>query len=66
MLRGTTHVDFSFAYDRYAIFLLHRFASCERDAEVGEHSALRREMEIVCDESHSPNRGVLHDVMAHC
>ena len=62
---NTTHVDFGFAHYRDAIFVLHRFTSRERDAEVCENGALRRRKEIVCDKSHSLDRGVRGKMVAH-
>ena len=60
-----THVDLGFAHYRYAIFVLHRFASREWDAEVREYDSLWRRKEIVCDESHSFDGGVHSKVVAH-
>jgi len=64
-LRGTTHIDFGFAYDGYAILIPHVFASCERDAEMCEHRAFRRRKEIVCKKSNGFNGGVSRKVVAH-
>jgi hypothetical protein len=65
-LRDKTHVDFSFAHNRYAIFILHSFSSCERDAEISEHGTLRWREQIVRDKSHSSDRGMLRKVTAYC
>ena len=62
---NTTHVDFGFAYYRYAIFVLYWFTSHEWDTEVRENGALRWRKEIVCDEFHSLDGGVRSDVVAH-
>jgi hypothetical protein len=61
----TTHIDFGFAYDGYAIFFLHGFASCERDAKMCEHRALRRRKEIIREKSNGFDGGVGRNVMAH-
>lgn len=60
----TTHVDFGFAYDGYVIFVLHGSASCERDAKMSEHRALRRRKEIIRDKSYGFDGGVSHEVVA--
>jgi hypothetical protein len=65
VLGGTTHVDFGFAYDGHAIFVLHRFASCEWDAEMREHYTLRRRKEIIRDKSNGFDGGVSGNVMAN-
>jgi hypothetical protein len=64
-LRATTHVDFGFAYDRHAIFVLHAFARRERDTKMCEHCTLRRRKKAICDESNGFDRSVGHEVMAY-
>ena len=65
-LKGaTTHVDFGFAYDGYAIFIFRGFSSCERDAKMCEHRALRRRKEKIRDESYGFDGGVSREVVAH-
>ena len=63
--RGTTHVNFGFAYDGYAILIPHFFASCERDVEMCEHRALRWRKEMICDKSNGFNGSVSRQVVAH-
>jgi hypothetical protein len=62
---GPTHVDFGFAYDGYAIFVLHGFASCERDIKMCEYRALRRQSERNHDKSNGFDGGVSHEVVAY-
>ena len=64
-LRATTHVDFGFAYERHAIFVLHAFARCERDTKMREHRTLRLQKKASYDKSNGFDRSVSHQVMAY-
>lgn len=64
-ISGTTHVDFGFAYDRHAIVVLYRFASCKWDTKMREHGTLRRREKIIRDETNGFDRGVSGKVMTH-
>lgn len=64
-LRSATHVNFGFAYDSHAIFVIHYFSSCKRDSKMRKHSAFRRREEIICDKSNGLHGGVSRKVIAH-
>ena len=65
VIRGMTHVDFGFSYDRDAIFVLYRFASCERDTKMRKHGTFRWRKEIIRDKSNGFDGGVSGKVMTH-